>query len=144
MRKKQMKNIIFVCKYNAFRSKVAESYFNKINKNKKIKAVSRGFIDGGEADAIQKKVAQKSNAQIKGKFVSINLKEMIKSDLIIIVANDISKIMFNYQLKPIKKKVVIWGIQDEQKMNEKNIRKIVESIKKKVEKLIKNLEAKAK
>ena len=28
------KNILFVCKYNRFRSKVAEAYFNSLNKNK--------------------------------------------------------------------------------------------------------------
>ncbi len=29
-------NIIFVCKYNRFRSRVAEAYFKKINKDKNI------------------------------------------------------------------------------------------------------------
>ena len=46
--------ILFICKYNAFRSKVAESYFNKMNKNKKIKAFSRGFIMGGAPDKSQR------------------------------------------------------------------------------------------
>ena len=39
-------NIIFVCKYNRFRSRVAEAYFNKINRNKNIHAYSRGVIRG--------------------------------------------------------------------------------------------------
>ncbi|MCK5043936.1 hypothetical protein KAR52_02970 [Candidatus Pacearchaeota archaeon] len=144
MIKKQIKNIIFVCKYNAFRSKVAEIYFNQINKNKEIKAVSRGFISGGTADKMQKKVAERLGVKIKGKFNSVDLKEMIKTDLIIVVANDIPKIMFNYWLKPLQRKAFAWKIQDEQKKNEKNIEKIVKDIKKKVETLVKKLGAEQK
>lgn len=136
---KKVKKIIFVCKYNAFRSKTAEDYFNKINKNKKITAVSRGFIMGEVADNVQKSVAKKSGAIIKGKAHPLVLKEMAKSDLIVVVANDIPKIMFNYWNKPIHKKVIIWKIPDEQNKNKKNNEKIVKAIKKKVEKLNKKL-----
>jgi len=140
MNYKNVKNIIFICKYNAFRSKIAESYFKKINKNNKIKAVSRGFIMGEVADKMQKRKAKEIGIEIKGKSKPLILKELIKSDLIIVVAKDIPKIMFNYWLAPINKKVVFWKISDEQKMNEKNIEKIVKKIKNKVEILIKKLE----
>jgi len=36
--------ILFVCKHNRFRSKVAEAFFNKLKKNKKIKAESAGLV----------------------------------------------------------------------------------------------------
>ena len=34
--------ILFICKYNRFRSRVAAAYFKKINKNSKIKVESAG------------------------------------------------------------------------------------------------------
>ncbi len=37
-------NILFVCRYNRFRSRVAEAYFKKINKNFKVK--SAGLFKG--------------------------------------------------------------------------------------------------
>ena len=39
-------NILFVCRYNRFRSRTAEAYFKKINKNKKIKVKSAGIFKG--------------------------------------------------------------------------------------------------
>jgi len=41
-----MKKILFVCKYNRFRSKTAEAFFNLLKHNKKIKAKSTGLIKG--------------------------------------------------------------------------------------------------
>ena len=35
--KNMVKKILFVCKFNRFRSKVAEAYFKKINRNRRIK-----------------------------------------------------------------------------------------------------------
>jgi protein-tyrosine-phosphatase len=132
---KDVKKIIFICKYNVFRSKVAEAYFKKTNQDKTITAISRGFVMGGKADKIQKKVARKLGVELKEGSKPVNLQELIDAGKIIVVANDIPKIMFNYWLKPIKKKVVIWKIKDEQRMNKKNIEKIVKKIKSKVIKL---------
>ena len=134
--------ILFLCKYNAFRSKVAESYFNKINKNKKNKAISRGFILGGAPDKTQTRVAKKFGAEIKGTQRAVSLKELIDADKIIVVANDIPKVMFNYQLAPIKKKVIKWRIKDEQKQDQKRAEKIVKKIIKKVKILVNKLERK--
>ena len=36
--------ILFVCRHNRFRSKVAEAIFNKLNKNKEIQIESAGLI----------------------------------------------------------------------------------------------------
>ena len=137
---KQEMKIIFLCKYNAFRSKVAESYFNRINKNKKVKAISRGFIMGGNADVVQRKVAKRFGTEIKGKPKSITLNELEEADKIIVVAGDIPKIMFDYQLSPLIKKVEFWGIKDEQKKNQRNVEKIVNRIIKKVNRLVKRMD----
>ncbi len=134
-----IRKIIFLCKYNAFRSKVAERYFNKINKNKKIKAISRGLIMGGASDYVQKSSSKKQGIDITGSSKPANLKELIEADLIVVVADDIPKIIFNYSLEPLNKKLVVWKIKDEQKTNKKNIENIIEKIKQKVEELNRKL-----
>jgi len=97
---------------------------------------------GGNADKSQRKVAKKFGAEIKGPKRCISLNDLIKADKIIVVANDVPMIMFDYQLAPIKEKVTRWRIKDEQKQNEKNLEKIVKKIIKRVEKLVKKLEKK--
>jgi len=135
--------ILFICKYNAFRSRIAEEYFNKINKNRKIKVFGRGIIMGGNSDNKQRQISkQLLGINIaKRKPIPLTLQNLIESDLIVVVANDIPMIIFNYQLKSIKDKVIIWKIKDEQKMNTKNIKRIILEIKRKIEDLNIKLEA---
>ena len=135
------KKILFVCKYNAFRSRIAEGYFNKINANGKIKAFSRGIIMGGNSDSVQRQIA-KSLLGIniaKRKPLPLTFQDMMDANLIIVVANDIPKIIFNYPLPSIQKKLTIWNVKDEQNMNQANIRKIILTIKRKVDNLSKKL-----
>jgi protein-tyrosine-phosphatase len=129
--------ILFICKYNAFRSRIAEEYFNKINKNKKIKSISRGFIYGGDADIEQQDLAKELLGVniVKRNPLKLTLDDLRTSDLVIIVANDIPKKMFNYKLGIFIKKMEFWGIKDEQYKNKKNIKKIILKINKKVDKL---------
>jgi len=131
--------IIFICKYNVFRSKIADAYFKKINKNKNITSICRGFIMGGLLDKTQEKIEKKFGLKTERKQNPVNLKELIKADKIIIVGEDIPKIMFNYQLFPLKKKVEIWEIKDEQKQNPKKVEMIIKKIIKKVDELNKQL-----
>jgi protein-tyrosine-phosphatase len=134
--------ILFICKYNAFRSRIAEEYFNKINKNQKIKVISRGFIYGGDADIEQQKLAKEILGIniAKRNPLQLTLNDLKTSDLVIIVADDIPKKMFNYKLGVFVKKIVFWNIKDEQNRNIKNIKKIILKIKRKVNKLNKKLE----
>ena len=134
------KKILFVCKYNAFRSRVAEEYFNKTSPENK--AISRGIIMGENSDWVQRNIA-KSLLGIniaKRKPLPLTFQDMKNSDLIVVVANDIPKIIFNYPLPSIQKKLVLWKIKDEQNMNEANIRKIVLVIKRRIDALIKKLQ----
>lgn len=131
--------ILFLCKYNVFRSRIAEEYFNKINKNKKNKAISRGFIIGEESDKSQKLIARKYGIILKDNPKPITLQELKDADKIIVVADDIPKIMFNYELIPIIKKVETWNIKDEQKKNRTRIEKTMKGIIKKVDKLVGNI-----
>ncbi len=134
--------VLFICKYNAFRSRVAEEYFRKINKNRNIHVLgSRGIIEGGHSDKAQREVSRKLlGININKKIPrALTINDMKEADKIIVVANDIPKVIFNYWNSPIMKKVIIWKIKDEQKRNKKNIRKIVLAIKRKVDKLNRKL-----
>ena len=134
--------ILFICKYNAFRSRIAEEYFNKINKNPKITVISRGLLMGGKPDKEAVEIPKKILGIniIKRKPLPVKIQELIDVDLIVVVANDIPKKIFDYQLVNLKKKLLIWKIKDEQNRNIKNIKKITLSIKRKVDKLNRKLE----
>jgi|SRR3989344_850609 len=137
--------ILFVCKYNAFRSRVTEEYFRKINKNRNVSVLgSRGIIMGGNSDTAQREVSRKILGVniAKRKPLPLKIKDMKEADRIIVVANDIPKVIFNYWNAPIMKKIVIWEIKDEQKRNKRNIRKIVLAIKRKIDRLNKKLRRK--
>ncbi len=140
MKKRGKKKIIFICKYNAFRSKFAEKYFKKINKNKNITSTSRGFIMGSQPDKEQIKLCKGFGISLGEKPKPIKLRELIEADLIIVVAKDIPLKMFDYWLEPIHKKVIPWDIKDEQKMNKENIKRILSSLKNKLDKVNKKLE----
>ncbi len=133
--------ILFVCKYNAFRSRVSEEYFKKINKNKKIEIISRGLIYGGPADIEQIEMAKEMlgiNIN-KRPALQLTMEDLRTSDLIINVADDIPKIIFNLNDGIFYKKLVFWNIKDEHFKNKKNIKKIILKIQRKVEKLDKQL-----
>ncbi|MEK6812387.1 MAG: hypothetical protein AABX76_02410, partial [Nanoarchaeota archaeon] len=138
----KMKRILFICKYNAFRSRIAEEYFNKINTNPKIKAYSRGFIPGADADSIQKRMAQSllGVSISKRKPIGMNVEDLKSADLIVVSADDVPKIMFNYPYVNLKKKMIFWKIKDEQYGKKENINKIILEIRRRVEQLNKKLE----
>lgn len=132
-------NILFVCKYNRFRSRIAEAYFKKINKNKKIKAESAGIFQGGyPLDAQQVRLCKKEGVNINGKPRGISTDLLKKTDVVIIVSDNVPKSLFVFKEK-YPRKVIVWKIQDEQNGNERNIIKIINLIKKKVEKLVEEL-----
>ncbi len=138
---KMVVRILFICKYNAFRSKVAENYFRKINKNKSVRVASAGFIDGGGADQTQRAVAKRLlGVDISGKMRHLSLKLIREQDLVVVVAKDVPRVMFNHSEGYGKTKFIYWGVKDEQLQNRRNVEKIVRKIKKRVEKLVKKLE----
>ncbi len=132
-----MKRILFVCKYNLFRSKVAESYFNKKNKNKGLKATSVGIKKAKRAlnsKDLSFNIAKKCNITIKGKPKIITNNLLNKQDMVVIVADGIPEMI--KKLKAYKGEKIIWQIKDEKKGNPDNIRRIIKQIKVKVKNLI--------
>jgi len=93
---KMKTNILFVCRYNRFRSRVAEVYFKKINKNKNISVKSAGLIQGRPLDKTQVTMAssKKFGIDIRGKPQGLSSKLMIWQNTTIIVADDVPPQVF--------------------------------------------------
>jgi protein-tyrosine-phosphatase len=128
-------NILFVCKYNRFRSRVAEAYFKKINKNKSIKTDGAGIFGGWyPLDPIQIKVAKKYKIDINGKPQSLTYQKLKWADLIIVTANDVPKRIFKKTFVG-KRKVIKWWIPDVKgnKTKEHKTEKIIKSIMRKID-----------
>jgi len=128
--------ILFVCKHNRFRSRIAEAYFNKINKNKKIKAKGCGLIqDNFPLDKNEVEIARELGLDISGKPKGISSKLLDWQDLIIVVANDIKSSILDENVK-FGKKIIYWQIPDENNGNRENIHKIINQIMGKIDNFI--------
>lgn len=133
-----MVNILFICRHNMFRSKVAESYAKKLikeNKIKNIKVKSAGIIKGNyPLMNYQKRESRLLGIRIKGKPVGVSIKLLNWADKIIIVADDVPKQIFEYFDN--RYNVKVWNIKDEYIDNKQNLVKIIKSIMKNVKKEI--------
>ena len=132
-------NILFVCKYNVFRSRVAEAYFNQINKSKNVRAKSAGIIAGGAMGEKQKAAVEKAGLILEGKSKGLNTKILNWQNTTIIVADDVPPLIFNKN-KKYGKRTIIWKIKDTKVKEGKDIPAIIKKIKKKVEELNKDIE----
>lgn len=127
--------ILFICKYNRFRSQIAEAYFKKINKNKNIKSYSGGIIIGVPIARSVKETARKLGFVINGKPKGIPETLLKELDLLVIVANNVPSSLFRNYVK----KIVVWKIPDTSQDNDKAIERISRGIIKKVGELVKSL-----
>ncbi|TSD03416.1 MAG: hypothetical protein Athens071416_97 [Parcubacteria group bacterium Athens0714_16] len=130
-------NLLFVCKYNRFRSKIAEGYFKKINKNKKIKVKSAGLIKGTSLNLETIKIAKKLGVPMKGKPQGLSSKLLLWQNLIVIVADDVPKKIFG-KTKP-NKQIIQWNIKDTKKHNPEEITEIIKKIKLRIDVFTENL-----
>ena len=113
------KKILFICKHNVFRSKVAEAYFKKINKDKNIEVSSVGIIEADTLTEIEKsivkqqrEIAKRLGIDIIDSSRALKISLLSKQDMIVIVADDVQDIFTNkFYLKP-NLKVITWKIPD--------------------------------
>ena len=153
--------ILFICKHNRGRSKVAEAIFNKLNKNRKILAESAGLIMDDSRPYIAEKVLEALkekgyNAQGLPRQATKNLAN--KFDVIVIVADNIEKGFFHDAHKSCKildhpenltnskegfldfqGKIIKWNIKDCDEDDAESIKRIIGKIEKNVRKLILDL-----
>jgi len=131
--------ILFVCKYNRFRSKVAESIFNKLNKNKNIICESAGVL----ADTCHLHIEQNVINIMNEKGYNIpalprqaTKKLTEKFDALIIVADDVNpEYFFDFSGK-----ILCWPFKDCDGNDIKKIKEIINSIEDKIKDFIKNLD----
>ncbi|MEK6917955.1 MAG: hypothetical protein AABW51_03325 [Nanoarchaeota archaeon] len=134
-----MQKIIFVCRHNKFRSKVAEAMFNKLNKNKNIKAESAGlFVDSAHLfiEPIVLGEIGRRGYNIVGSPRQLTRELAEKFDKIIIVADDIDKEFFF----DFKGKVMQWNISDCDPSDVVCIEDTIDDIEKRVEDFVSSLE----
>lgn len=132
------RNILFICKYNRFRSKIAEAIFKKLNKNRNNRVKSAGIIKGNPIDTIQKNLGLRFRINIKNPTRGVSSKLLAWSDIIVIVADDVPISLF-IKSKKYGKKLIIWKIQDTKSDDKKEIEKVIKIIEKRVKLFIKNL-----
>ncbi len=130
--------ILFVCKHNRFRSKVAEAIFNKLNKNKEIKAESAGILTDDlrpyVAEIVIEVMRQKSY-RIYGKPRQLTKNMVNDFDMVVIVADNVNKEFFNDFFEDI----VQWQISDCNAGEIDKIKQTIEKIEENVKDLLKNL-----
>lgn len=132
--------VLFICKYNRFRSKIAEGIFNKKNKNKKHKAKSAGMIQRSyPLDKEEVLVAKELGIKLKGKPKGLSTDILKWHDTAIIVADDVPKDILKDNYK-FGKKLIIWKIKDAESKNKKEIKLIIMKIEEKVTKFAKEIE----
>jgi len=142
-------NILFICKHNVFRSKIAEAYFKKVNKNKEINADGAGIIKADIFGEIERKIvkfqretAREFGIEVKDGSKSMSVSLLKKQDMIIIVANNIPPEIFNNKFYLKKNlKVVVWKIFDVEKEKgyKEVVKKAIKSIMERVDKLVEEL-----
>ena len=131
-------NILFICKFNRFRSKVAEAFFIKLNKNPKHKTKSAGIIRGSKVSKEIKAAAKEFGIKIKSQPQGLSTKLLKWQELAIIVANDVPKEIL-VDNKKYNKKLEVWKIQDTSGKDKETMNKIISEIDKKVKNLVKKL-----
>ncbi|PIN95071.1 hypothetical protein COU53_01065 [Candidatus Pacearchaeota archaeon CG10_big_fil_rev_8_21_14_0_10_30_48] len=130
--------IIFICKHNVFRSRVAEAVFKKHYKGKKWKVKSRGTfpLNNGLKNTIN--AVKEIGYNIKGNPKGMTYEDIITSDLIVIVADDVPKKLFDKYKKQMGK-LIVWKIPDTKQSDTGSIQKISRDIEKRVKGLVKTL-----
>ena len=130
--------ILFICKYNRLRSKIAEAMFNLHNKNKVNEAKSAGvrtFFLSPFIVEKAKKVLEQRGAKVESDASLMVNDYLIKwADKIIIVANDI-------QIKDFpKEKISVWEVEDLDEKEDKQVMLKIDEIESKVKGLLEQLD----
>jgi len=125
-------NYLFICKYNRFRSKVAECYFKKINKANQVK--SAGLLPGIPIDEKIKNTAKKQGINVVGKPKGLDYSLLLWANKVIIVGNDVPISI----LDVIKgeKEIISWRIPDVDDNDIQGRIKTIKKIQKRVDQLM--------
>ena len=137
----KMTNILFICKYNRFRSKIAEAYFKNLiaEYDHEFKVKSAGIIKGHyPLDSTQKKIAKKFGIDINNPPQGLSVELLRWTDIIVIVADNVPPMLFRNQ-KRYGKRVIHWNIPDAHHTDIRGITNRIKMIKNHVDRLFKCL-----
>lgn len=132
--------ILFICRHNVFRSRVAEEYMKKISKHE---ISSGGLIAyNGNLHPIQEEVCKEFELILPNQSKALSVEKLKDQDLVIIVADDVPKGIVDWYVP--KDKLRRWEISDihSHSMNKEGAKKIVEEIIRKVGELNEELKDK--
>lgn len=132
-----MTNILFICRHNCFRSKIAEAYFNKINPHKSISVRGAGLFPGVHTNSSQARVAKSLGVFMKGKPHPITIKLLHWADILVVVADNIPSELFKKE--EFKGKLIVWKVRDAHANNPKDIARAVKEIIQHINKFVKTL-----
>lgn len=135
---KEVSHILFVCRYNRFRSVITEAFFKKYNKNKSVTAKSAGAIKGRPIGEHVKQIAKEYDLKIKKAPHGLTSDLMVWQNITVVVANDVPSSLFDRN-KEYGKKVIIWKIPDVKTDTLKEMRDITNEIEKRVINLTRKL-----
>ncbi|MCX8159173.1 MAG: low molecular weight phosphatase family protein [Candidatus Pacearchaeota archaeon] len=129
--------VLFVCKHNRFRSKVAEAIFNKYNKNNRVevkscgirKDLTRPYVCKNVKDVLEEKGIKIIDEQAR----EINEQDIKWADKIVVVSNNVDSSIFP------EEKVVVWKIEDADESEREKIKEIINRIEMKIKKFIKEI-----
>jgi protein-tyrosine-phosphatase len=125
-------NILFICKYNRFRSKIAEAYFNSKRPKGSI-AKSAGLVPGIPITRDIITTSKLYRININGRPRGLNHKLLQWADKIIVMSDKIPGSVFFEEQKNDKKEIIIWRMADA--LTPKDRPRIIKEIKKRVDKL---------
>ncbi len=134
-------NILFICKGNKFRSKTAEAYL-KQNSKKSVVVKSAGIIvydDLNEKlDKLIYEAAHQLGLTLKKRLHPVTHSLLMWADVIVSVADNVPIKLFKIDYAK-DKKLIQWKIPDVYNDNVEDRKKVMKSVCKKVDGLIKEL-----
>ena len=126
------KKVLFICKYNRFRSKIAEARLKKINDSVSVR--SRGIIEGRmNRNKHETEIPLRFGLKIKTQPNGVKYSDLEWAEYVVITANNVPKELFKSHR--LKYKIIQWDIDDVYPDTP------IREIEKVVEKVIKNTNA---
>ena len=125
-------NILFICKFNRFRSKLAEAFLNR--SGGRHRARSAGIIRGLPIDDRIKRCAKRNNVTIRGGPRTVDIPLLRWQDMIVIVADDVPRSLFESNIRVHGKRLRQWRIHDTAYASEMD--RIAKAIENKVSRLL--------
>lgn len=127
--------VLFVCKWNRFRSKIAEGYFNEMMLGSKHKVKSAGFIFNLAIGEETIKIINKGGISLVDLDTrGLDYELLDWADVIIIVADDVKDIFHDEYV--LQKEVIEWNVKDVPESDEEKMLASIETIKGKVDEFV--------